>query len=58
MIWLTAIACLPPLGLNVLVPLDAALRDALQLTAFQGQAAIALYVLRGSAVVAKTTQTR
>ncbi|MDP3834093.1 MAG: MFS transporter [Hydrogenophaga sp.] len=45
LIWLTAIACLPPLGLNVLVPLDAALRDALQLTAFQGQAAIALYVL-------------
>lgn len=45
LIWLTAIACLPPLGLNVLVPLDAALRDALQLTALQGQAAIALYVL-------------
>ena len=45
LIWLTAIACLPPLGLNVLVPLDAALREALQLTAFQGQAAIALYVL-------------
>ena len=22
LIWLTAIACLPPLGLNVLVPLD------------------------------------
>lgn len=37
--------CLPPLGLNLLVPLDAALREALQLTAFQGQAAIALYVL-------------
>lgn len=45
LIWLTAIACLPPLGLNVLVPLDAALREALQLTEFQGQAAIALYVL-------------
>lgn len=45
LIWLTAIACLPPLGLNVLVPLDAALREALRLTAFQGQAAIALYVL-------------
>lgn len=45
LIWLTAIACLPPLGLNVLVPLDAALRDALQLTALQGQATIALYVL-------------
>ena len=29
----------------MLVPLDAALREALQLTAFQGQAAIALYVL-------------
>jgi hypothetical protein len=29
----------------VLVPLDTALREALQLTAFQGQAAIALYVL-------------
>lgn len=43
--WLTAIACLPPLGLNVLVPLDAALREGLQLTAFQGQSAIALYVL-------------
>ena len=38
-------ACLPPLGLNVLVPLDAALGEALRLTAFQGQAAIALYVL-------------
>lgn len=38
-------ACLPPLGLNLLVPLDAALREALRLTAFQGQAAIALYVL-------------
>ncbi len=45
LIWLTAIACLPPFGLNVLVPLDAALRDALQLTSLQGQAAIALYVL-------------
>lgn len=45
LIWLTAIACLPPLGLNVLVPLDAALRESLQLTALQGQAAIALYVL-------------
>lgn len=45
LIWLTAVACLPPLGLNVLVPLDAALRESLQLTAFQGQAAIALYVL-------------
>lgn len=45
LIWLTAIACLPPLGLNVLVPLDAALRESLQLTAFQAQAAIALYVL-------------
>lgn len=45
LIWLTAIACLPPLGLNLLVPLDAALRDALGLTAAQGQAAIALYVL-------------
>lgn len=45
LVWLTAIACLPPLGLNLLVPLDAALREALDLTAFQGQAAIALYVL-------------
>ncbi len=45
LIWLTAIACLPPLGLNVLVPLDAALRESLRLTAFQGQAAIALYVM-------------
>lgn len=45
LIWLTAIACLPPLGLNVLVPLDAALRDGLQLADWQGQAAIALYVL-------------
>jgi len=45
LIWLTAIACLPPLGLNVLVPLDAALRESLRLTAFQGQAALALYVL-------------
>ena len=45
LIWLTAITCLPPLGLNVLVPLDAALRESLRLTAFQGQAAIALYVL-------------
>lgn len=45
LIWLTAIACLPPLGLNVLVPLDAALREGLGLTAWQGQAAIALYVL-------------
>jgi DHA1 family bicyclomycin/chloramphenicol resistance-like MFS transporter len=45
LIWLTAIACLPPLGLNVLVPLDVALRDGLGLAQWQGQAAIALYVL-------------
>lgn len=45
LVWLTAIACLPPLGLNLLVPLDAALRESLALTGFQAQAAIALYVL-------------
>jgi MFS transporter, DHA1 family, multidrug resistance protein len=43
--WLTAVACLPPLGLNLLVPLDVALRDGLQLSTAQVQAAIALYVL-------------
>lgn len=45
LIWLFAIACLPPLGLNVMVPLDAALREGLQLSPFQAQAALALYVL-------------
>lgn len=45
LVWLTAIACLPPLGLNVMVPLDAALQAGLGLTTAQGQAAIALYVL-------------
>lgn len=45
LVWLTAIACLPPLGLNVMVPLDTALQAGLGLTTAQGQAAIALYVL-------------
>lgn len=45
LIWLAIVACLPPLGLNIMVTLDVALMQGLQLTPFQGHAAIALYVL-------------
>jgi DHA1 family bicyclomycin/chloramphenicol resistance-like MFS transporter len=43
--WLTAVACLPPMGLNVVVPLDAALGSDLGLSASAVQATVALYTL-------------
>lgn len=43
--WLTAVACLPPTGLNVMVPLDAALVHDLSLSASATQATVALYAL-------------
>lgn len=45
LIWLTAVACLPPTGLNLIVPLDAALATGLGLSAAAVQASIALYAL-------------
>lgn len=45
LLWLTAIACLPPTGLNVMVPLDAALSEGLGISAWSIQAAVALYTL-------------
>jgi len=43
--WLTAIACLPPLGLNLMIPLDRALATDLASTPAIGMAAIGLYAL-------------
>jgi DHA1 family bicyclomycin/chloramphenicol resistance-like MFS transporter len=43
--WLTLVACLPPLGLNLIIPLDLALAGALKLDPVARMGSIGLYAL-------------
>jgi DHA1 family bicyclomycin/chloramphenicol resistance-like MFS transporter len=45
LVWLTAISCLPPLGLNLAIPLDRAMGVALALPMAESMGAIGLYAL-------------
>jgi predicted MFS family arabinose efflux permease len=45
LVWLTLVACLPPLGLNLVIPLDRALAAGLGLGSAERMASIGLYAL-------------
>ncbi len=45
LVWLTAVSCLPPLGLNLAIPLDRSIGAALALGGADGMSTIGLYAL-------------